>query len=228
MLWLYFSTDVRWTKDLGHYQQGHGAHSAPLPTGSSWRMWLPFSTKHSSARITSSKLTTEPQRNTLPLCVSDKQNERNEKKRGDLSGERRPAVEISGPLLVPCFGRNLPVFLSLSFLLSEWWKPAPRGGCRRQLCEGTAWLSSGELRPLFFFFWCVLGDFYSDKMQTNLGWFGFRRSMRQSVRDRIHRTRTRRAVELQFLKCEGTWNERFWSLCIEGTKRVASTKAVSS
>lgn len=75
-------------------------------------MWLPFSTKHSSARITSSKLTTEPQRNTLPLCQI---NRMKEMKRG-IFRERRPAVEISGALLLPFFRKKLYcVFIPLIF-----------------------------------------------------------------------------------------------------------------
>lgn len=46
-------------------------------------MWFPSSTKHSSVRITSSKLTMEPQRNTLPLYQINRTKEMEKRKKED-------------------------------------------------------------------------------------------------------------------------------------------------
>lgn len=169
-----------WLKELGHNQQASGAHSAPQPTGSLWRMCLPFSTKHSSVRITSSKLTTEPQRNTLLLCQINRTNEMKWKEGSFEKGKQlwKSHLWFSSPSFfseeaVPCF------YSSHFYCQSD----------EKQPCKRVPGDSSGPVvcvkaqpasAPRNFSSFLCLGDFYSEKMQMNLRWFRFRCLMCQN------------------------------------------------
>lgn len=107
--------------------------------------------KHSSRRITSSKLQKE-----------------------DLLKKETPFAEISGCFFFFFFvqKRRFALFLFHSFLLSEWWEPAlaraaePRPLLREacSLFEDSAWLSSSYVPQLFLF-----KGLYGDKIQMKLG-----------------------------------------------------------